>query len=86
VIDDIRPLRSVTKEILSKPLHLFEIGDTQAHAVRQKEGSRFLGEAEFRGENEPYGALLTYSLNFSGIPPASRPSRRTCRRSRRRAR
>ena len=68
VLDDIRPLRSVTKELLAKPLHLFEIGDAQAHAVRQKEGSRFLGEAEFRGENEPYGALLTYSLNFSGIP------------------
>jgi hypothetical protein len=38
------------------------------HATRQKEGSRFVGDGEFRGENEPYGALLTYSLNLPGLP------------------
>jgi len=68
VIDDIRPLRSVSKDILGKPLHLFEVPDAQAYSTRQKEGSRFVGDGEFRGENEPYGALLTYSLNVPGIP------------------
>ncbi len=68
VIDDIRPLRTVSKEIMAKPLHFFEVPDAQAYVTRQKEGSRFLGDAEFRGENEPYGALLTYSLNFPNLP------------------
>lgn len=68
VIDDIRPLRTISNEIMKKPLHLFDVPDAQAYVTRQKEGSRFLGDAEFRGENEPYGALLTYSLNFPNLP------------------
>jgi photosystem II stability/assembly factor-like uncharacterized protein len=68
VIDDIRPLRTVSKEVMSKPLHFFEVPDAQAYVTRQKEGSRFLGDAEFSGENEPYGALLTYSLNLPNLP------------------
>ena len=68
VLDDIRPLRSVSKATLTEPLHLFPIPDAQQYTTRQKEGARFTGDAEFRGENEPYGALLTYSLNAAGLP------------------
>lgn len=68
VLDDIRPLRTVSKETLAAPLHFFEVPDAQAFTVRQKEGSRFVGDGEFRGENRPYGALLTYSLNAAGLP------------------
>jgi photosystem II stability/assembly factor-like uncharacterized protein len=67
VLDDIRPLRSVSKDVLTKPLHFFEVPDAQAYVTRQKEGARFVGDGEFRGENEPYGALLTYSLNLPGL-------------------
>ncbi|MFL6246135.1 MAG: WD40/YVTN/BNR-like repeat-containing protein, partial [Thermoanaerobaculia bacterium] len=67
VLDDIRPLRTMSKETLAKPLHFFEVPDAQAYTTRQKAGSRFVGDAEFRGENEPYGALLTYSLNLPGL-------------------
>jgi photosystem II stability/assembly factor-like uncharacterized protein len=68
VIDDIRPLRTLSKETMSAPLHFFEVPDAQAYRTRQKEGARFVGDGEFRGENEPYGALLTYSLNLPGLP------------------
>ncbi|HEX8407401.1 MAG TPA: hypothetical protein VF883_00935 [Thermoanaerobaculia bacterium] len=68
VLDDIRPLRTVSKETLAKPLHFFEVPDAQSYMTRQKTGARFVGDAEFRGENEPYGALLTYSLNVPGLP------------------
>jgi photosystem II stability/assembly factor-like uncharacterized protein len=68
VLDDIRPLRSVSKATLTEPLHLFPIPDAQQYTTREKEGARFTGDAEFRGENEPYGALLTYSLNAAGLP------------------
>ncbi len=68
VLDDIRPLRTVSSATLAEPLHFFEVPDAQSYTTRQKEGSRFLADAEFRGENEQYGALLTYSLNFAGLP------------------
>ena len=68
VLDDVRPLRTVSKETLAKPLHFFDVPDAQAFTTRQKEGARFLGDGEFRGENEPYGALLTYSLSGAGLP------------------
>lgn len=68
VLDDIRPLRSVSRDTMSKALHFFEVPDAQAYTTRQKEGARFVGDGEFRGENEPYGALLTYSLNLPGLP------------------
>lgn len=66
ILDDIRPLRSVTKDILDKPLHFFEIPATYQHQVRQVDGYHFPGDALFRGEGKPYGALLTYSIN---VPP-----------------
>ncbi|HYO78810.1 MAG TPA: hypothetical protein VE010_20280, partial [Thermoanaerobaculia bacterium] len=76
VIDDIRPLRTVSKELMAKPVHFFEVPDAQSYTTRQKEGSRFLGDAEFRGENEPYGALLTYSLSGANLPhPAEEKER-----------
>jgi photosystem II stability/assembly factor-like uncharacterized protein len=68
ILDDVAPLRSVSKETLAEPLHFFAVPDAQTYTTRQKAGGRFLGDGEFRGENEPYGALLTYSLNFPGLP------------------
>ncbi|HEY0139679.1 MAG TPA: hypothetical protein VGF48_02225 [Thermoanaerobaculia bacterium] len=68
VLDDIRPLRSASKETMAKKLHLFAVPDALQYTTRQKEGARFTGDTEFRGENEPYGALLTYSLNAPGLP------------------
>lgn len=63
VLDDIRPLRSVTKELLQAPLHMFEIPSTTQHQVKQMDGYHFPGDAQFSGENRPYGALITYIVN-----------------------
>jgi photosystem II stability/assembly factor-like uncharacterized protein len=68
VLDDIRPLRTVSAATMSEPIHLFEIPPAQQYRVRQTGESRFPGHGVFRGENEPYGALMTYSLNFEGLP------------------
>ncbi|MDQ3283430.1 MAG: hypothetical protein M3Q69_18680, partial [Acidobacteriota bacterium] len=68
VLDDIRPLRTLSVATMAEPLHFFTVPDAQSYTTRQKEGSRFLGDAEFRGENRPYGALLTYSLSGAGLP------------------
>lgn len=63
VLDDIRPLRTVTKELLEKPLFVFGIPAAYQHQVKQMDGYHFPGDAMFRGENRPYGALITYITN-----------------------
>jgi photosystem II stability/assembly factor-like uncharacterized protein len=68
ILDDIRPLRTLSEKVLAEPVHLFEIADAQQHAVRPDNGGFALGFTEYRGENRPYGALLTYSLNQPGLP------------------
>jgi photosystem II stability/assembly factor-like uncharacterized protein len=68
IIDDIRPLRALTAEVLAESIHLFAAGDAQQHANRPEAGGFGLGAGEFRGENRPYGAILTYSLNLPDLP------------------
>ncbi|MCZ6832749.1 MAG: hypothetical protein O7F11_03295 [Acidobacteria bacterium] len=68
VLDDIRPLRQISATTLKEPLHLFPVPDAQQYKVKQTGASRFPGAGEFRGENRPYGALITFSLNVDGLP------------------
>ncbi len=68
VIDDIRPLRTLSEKAMAEPVHLYESGPAQQHWFAGEPGGFGLGSAEFRGENEPYGAILTYSLNAPGLP------------------
>ncbi|HSN87002.1 MAG TPA: hypothetical protein VL025_09610 [Thermoanaerobaculia bacterium] len=68
ILDDIRPLRSVSDDTQKKPVHVYETSDARQYRVAQTGGARFPGNGEFRGENQPYGALLTYSLNAPGLP------------------
>jgi photosystem II stability/assembly factor-like uncharacterized protein len=68
VIDDIRPLRTLTEDIQKKPLYVFDIPEAQQYRVAQGAGARFPGDADFRGKTRPYGALVTYSLNAPGLP------------------
>ncbi len=72
IVDDIEPLRELGREgmakVLAEPLHLFPVPDAQQHEVAQGASSRFPGSGEFRGENPPYGALITFSLDQKGLP------------------
>ncbi len=68
VLDDVRPLRTISAATMAEPIHLFEIPDAQQYWVKQTGASRFPGNGEFRGENRPYGALITFSLNIEGLP------------------
>jgi hypothetical protein len=71
VLDDIRPLRAVAQkgvQLLNEPLHLFDIPDAVLAEYLQAPGTRFTGEAEFSGENRPFGARISYLVNpDSGI-------------------
>ena len=68
VIDDIRPLRTLAAQTLAEPLHLYGSSPAQQHWNAGEPGGFGLGSAEYRGDNEPYGAILTYSLNAPGLP------------------
>lgn len=68
ILDDIRPLRSLSEATQKEAIHLFEVPNAVQHQVAQTGSSRFAGAGEFRGETRPYGAVLTYSLNMPGLP------------------
>ncbi|HEV8578037.1 MAG TPA: hypothetical protein VGX68_03050 [Thermoanaerobaculia bacterium] len=68
VLDDITPLRTLSDKTMAEPLHFYGASNAVQYN-RGPEPSGFgLGAGEFRGENEPYGAILTYSLNAPGLP------------------
>jgi photosystem II stability/assembly factor-like uncharacterized protein len=67
ILDDIRPLRELAQKgtaLLEKPLHLFPVADAALAVYKQPAGTRFAAEADFSGENRPYGALITFSLKY----------------------
>jgi photosystem II stability/assembly factor-like uncharacterized protein len=68
VLDDITPLRDVTPEALAQPIHLFPSAPALLHRNRQGGGVRGGGAGDYQGENRPYGAFITYSLNAPGLP------------------
>jgi len=66
ILDDIRPLRQLAKQgtaLLAKPLHVFAIPQATLAVRKQAAGTRFAAEAEFSGENKPYGATVTFVYN-----------------------
>ena len=68
VLDDVSPLRSLDAAVLAEPLHLFPPHDAQQYRVAQSGSTRFAGDGAFRGTNEPYGALITFSLAGDDLP------------------
>lgn len=68
VVDDISPLRHLEPEHLAAPIHLFPVADAEQAEIAQTGSSRFPGDAEFRGENEPYGALIAFTLAGDELP------------------
>ncbi|MFQ5670651.1 MAG: hypothetical protein ACE5HD_09070 [Acidobacteriota bacterium] len=85
ILDDIRPLRTLTSQILEEPIHRFAIPDAQQYRVKQTGASRFPGNGEFRGENRPYGALITFSLNEEDLPYPDKKKEKARKEARRRA-
>ncbi len=66
VMDDIRPLRELAtegKSSLDKVLNVYAPPVAYVAQNQQPKGTRFGGDAIYNGENRPYGAMLTYSIN-----------------------
>ena len=70
VLDDIRPFRELSDQVLTEPLHLFASAPAQQHVRAQMAGASSPGAGEFAGDARAYGAILTFSLNAPTLPPA----------------
>tara|TARA_Y100001933_G_scaffold259359_1_gene309056 strand:+ start:70983 stop:74216 length:3234 start_codon:yes stop_codon:yes gene_type:complete len=64
VLDDIRPLREIAKDmsVLNKEVALFDTPTAYQAAYQQATGSRFGGDALYNGDNRKRGAMITYYL------------------------
>lgn len=65
IIDRIEPLRALAgqgEQLLHRPLHLFPVPDAEMMIYKSVSGARFPGAEEFKGQNRPYGAMITYIL------------------------
>nr|MBA3651157.1 hypothetical protein [Chthoniobacterales bacterium] len=66
ILDDTRPLRELTPEVMAKPAHLFTIAPARGF-YRLTGFADWNGKGVFRGENPPEGALLTFWVKeFNG--------------------
>ncbi len=65
IFDDIRYLRhlATTPGALKTPLKMMPVNDAWLVSYQQPEGTRFKGQAEFSGPNQPFGAMLTFIAN-----------------------
>jgi hypothetical protein len=68
ILDDITPLRQISAATLAEPLHVYQGVPAREHRVAWGPGAYEPGAGEFQGENRPYGAILTYSLNLPDLP------------------
>ncbi len=66
VLDDIKPLRDLAKAggvALTSPVKLFTPPDAFLASSQQPSGPRFDADAIYNGQNRPFGARITYSIN-----------------------
>jgi photosystem II stability/assembly factor-like uncharacterized protein len=74
VLDDLGPLRVIAREgvkALDAPLRVFDIPGAVGGFGRTTPGEISPGSTEFRGENRPFGARITFVAN----PDTSKPAK-----------
>ncbi len=64
ILDDVSPLRELSKKMLKEKSHLFHVSDAVEYNFAFAGSPYISGNTEFRGENKPYGAMFTYYLNL----------------------
>lgn len=60
VIDDYRALRGLDEAAFDARLEILSVAEGQQYDDDMTRSTRFTGAGEFRGDNEPYGVLLTF--------------------------
>ncbi len=74
VLDDIRPLRAISKnnEILASDIKVFDSPVAYQVSYQQPTGSRFGADAIFNGENRVYGARIMYYFQNASTDSVSK--------------
>ncbi len=62
IVDRIRPITQLTRQVMKEPVHLF-VPDTAVESEPLPSYDEWTGSGQFRGENPPNGAILTYYLS-----------------------
>ena len=65
VLDDIRPLRELSRNTstsAAKKLQVYPVPDAYLANLKEGAGTRFTGNAIYKGDNRPYGASISYFL------------------------
>ncbi|HEY2712239.1 MAG TPA: hypothetical protein VGI60_06970 [Chthoniobacterales bacterium] len=66
ILDDTRPFRELTPQVLAEPAHLFPIATARGFYLLSG-GADWNGKGVYRGENPPEGALITFWVkSFTG--------------------
>ncbi len=76
ILDDVRPLRELSDSLVEKKIHLFTLPPAQQYRSNRAAGTRNAGTNEFRGENRPYGALITFWIDAPELPHPDRKKER----------
>ncbi len=65
VLDDLRPLRELAQKgtnILNQEIYAFETREAYLAQIQNPSGARFAANADYQGENRPFGAVITYAV------------------------
>ncbi len=68
VIDDYSGLRHLSAADFKQRLTILSATQGQQYTPNETPSSRFTGSGEFRGENEPYGVMLTFMASGGDLP------------------
>ncbi len=68
VIEDIAALRNLAPRNFSERFALLNITDGQQYRPAQTPSTRFTGNGEFRADNAPYGAMVTFMASGDDLP------------------
>lgn len=65
ILDDIRPLQALARNpaLAQQPVYVFDIPPAFLRGTAPADGYHYPGDAQFRGETRPAGALLTYAVS-----------------------
>ncbi|MEO0881943.1 MAG: hypothetical protein AAFY34_04345 [Pseudomonadota bacterium] len=68
VIEDVSALRGLSASAFNQRFQLLDVSDAQQYRWSQTPSSRFPGSGEFRAENAPYGAMVTFIASGEDLP------------------
>jgi photosystem II stability/assembly factor-like uncharacterized protein len=68
VIDDYSGLRDISDGDFAARLRILSTSEGQQYSANPTASTRFTGSGEFRGDNEPYGVMITFMASGDDLP------------------